>query len=323
MKFFLFGTHWTNAGPDNVNRKLIEVADSRLIYLKSRNKLKKLFETLVALQKCELIILSGICSPRYFNILKISGKKIVYLMHGDIQYENDINCQDIPLRQLQLQDEVLEYASRIVCVSEGYSEWVKNRYTIYKEKITFVNNGLNINRRSKTLKEPFSVAIAGGNRYIKANKYVCEAIKILHKKGIPSKLYVFGRQYPSCADLPYVEGMEYMGHLDMDEYYSYLDNISIFVMNSDVEPFGLTIADAINCNCSILMSKFIGASSILTTENIDIIKDNHNPFEIAEKIIDIEQNPNNSRLYDSIELENISAEASYDNLMQVCVDTLG
>ena len=307
-----------NAGPDNVNRDLINSSDKRLIYIKNRNKYLRLFEIVIEVFRCDIIVLSGICSPRYYEILKRSGKKIVYLMHGDINYENEVNHQNTPLEIIDLQNKIFQDASIIACVSEGYSNWVKQRYPQYSTKITFVNNGVTVKRRDKVSKEPFSVAVAGGNRPIKANKYVCDAAKLLAKKGIKCQVYVFGRHYESCEELPKFDGIKYMGHLDQEEYYNRLDRISLFIINSDVESFGLTIADAINCNCSLLMSKNIGARSILDTREEDIIEDNHNPEEIAKKIIELQKSPNVDRLYQALDLDLISSKSSYNKLVNIC-----
>ena len=331
MKAFLFGFHWINAGPSNVNRKLIwaadkqvseDTADNQLLYLKSNNKYVRLFEATKKIHDCDVIILSGLCSPRNFSLIKSSKKPVVYLMHGDVRYENHVNHQNTSEKVLQTQDEILHIASRIVCVSENYKSWVSVRYPKYEEKITFVNNGLILNRRPRVCKVPYSIAVAGGNRPIKANKYVCAAVSILQSQGIPCKLYVFGRHYPSCEDLPNIDGLEYMGQLDELDYYEKLDKISMFVMNSDVEPFGLTIADAINCNCSMLMSSNIGAASILSMQDIDIISNNHDPQEIARKVLAIEKCPNIDRLYSSIDLSSVSVESSYQRLMHICEEVI-
>ena len=251
MKVLLLGTYQKNAGPDNVNRALLSERDDRLLYLHAGNKYTRFAETVITLKKCDVVLVSGICSLKYLNLMKLYKKPYVYLMHGDLEYENEVNHLNIRADILQTQTTVLSNASKIICVSEKYAEWVGKRYPQYKSKITYVNNGVNICKRNRVIKEPYSIAVAGGNTPVKANQYVCEAVNILNKQGKKCKLHVFGIRNSECEDLPRVPEMRYMGQLDISEYYDLLDRISVFVMNSDVESIGLTAADAINCYCSL------------------------------------------------------------------------
>jgi len=320
MKVFLLGSHSYNSGPDNVNRDFISVSDERLVYLSTNNKIGKIIEIIKYLKTCDVILISGICSLKILRLIKQSRKPIIYLMHGDIVYENQVNHENIDEKVLNAQNEIFESADKIICVSEKYSEWVGARHTQYKNKITFVNNGLKISRRDKKEKQFLSIAISGGNRPIKANNFVCDAIKILQSKGQKYKVYVFGRNYPNCDELPELDNMQYLGQLDEREYYEYLDKIELFIMNSDVESFGLSVADAINCNCSLLMSNNIGALSIFQIKEEDTIINNHNANEIAEKVSWIQEHPNTDRLYNSLKLDEISVRSSYDKLMKICED---
>ncbi len=323
MKVFFVGKYIENSGPCNVNRALINAADKRLMYLHEKSKPVMLLEAIKCLKSCDIVVISGICSEWILRLIRLYKKKYLYILHGDLIYENEINKEKIPKRVLNTQWRIFRETERIICVSEKYAQWVQLRYPLYKKKITFVNNGLSVSLRKKVSKEPYSIAIAGANRPIKANKFVCEAVKILQQQGLSYKVYVFGRKYANCDELPEIENLQYMGHIDKEEYYECLDKISIFVINSDVESFGLTVGDAINCNCSLLMSSNIGAISIFNTCDEDIIHNNHDANEIAQKIQHIMGNPNSERLYNSLKLKYITTYASYERLMNLCECILG
>lgn len=254
MAWFLLGGHFSNGGPDNVNQALITSADRKILYIKSNNKPVRVLETFWKILISEGVVVSGVCAKRYYDFMKVFHKKFVYLMHGCMDFENEINRLHLTSDFIENERNLLRDAKCIVCVSEGYSEWVKSRYPEYAGKITFVNNGVKLEQREKKEKEPFSVAVGGGNRCIKNNNAVSMAVKKMNSEGIPCKLYIFGRKYPGNEEIEETDYIQYCGHMDKTPYYERLDHISCFVMNSEVESFGLVAADALNCNCSLLMS---------------------------------------------------------------------
>lgn len=322
MAWFLLGGHFSNGGPDNVNQALIKFADRKILYTKSNNKPVRVLEIFWKILISEGIVVSGVCAKRYYDFMKVFHKKFVYLMHGCMDFENEINRLHLTSDFIENEKNLLNDAKRIVCVSEVYSEWVKKRYPEYAEKITFVNNGVELEQREKKEKEPFSIAVGGGNRCIKNNYAVSMAVKKLNSEGIPCKLYIFGRKYPGNEEIEETDNIKYCGHLDKTPYYEKLDYISCFVMNSEVEPFGLVAADALNCNCSLLMSQNIGAKSIMKTEKCDIIQQPHDVDELVEKLKYVFGHPNSDRLYENIDVQACSGKSSFQKLNTIVVGAI-
>lgn len=322
MAWFLLGGHFSNGGPDNVNQALIEFADRKILYIKSNNKPVRVLETFWKILISEGVVISGVCAKRYYDFMKVFHKKFVYLMHGCMDFENEINKLHLTSNFIENEKNLLNDAIRIVCVSEVYSEWVKKRYPEYAEKITFVNNGVELEQREKKEKEPFSIAVGGGNRCIKNNYAVSMAVKKLNLEGIPCKLYIFGRKYPGNEEIEETDSIRYCGHLDKSPYYEKLDYISCFVMNSEVEPFGLVAADALNCNCSLLMSQNVGAKSIMKTEECDIIQQPHDVDELVEKLKYVFRHPNSDRLYENIDVQACSGKSSFQKLNTIVVGAI-
>ena len=108
--------------------------------------------------------------------------------------------------------------------------------------------------------------------------------------------------------------------MDKKPYYEKLDAISCYVMNSEVESFGLVAADALNCNCSLLMSRNVGAKSIMRTEDTDIIQNPHNVDEIIEKLQYLFEHPNSDRLYRSIDRQECSEEKAFQKIKAILGD---
>lgn len=314
-RFFLLGGWRCNAGPSNVNRSIVLNSDKDMGYIRSSNKIIMRIERLKWLFY-PTILVSGSIPGFEIKIFKLFRKKIVYLMHGCLSYEAKINRLNTPEFVLRNERHILSTADTIICVSKTYSEWVKKEYPAYAHKIKFANNGITLNQRPLERKEQYSIAVSGGNRLQKNNGIVCKALEKLNSLGYNCQMYVFGRIYENNDNLSY-PFVHYMGHLNKKEYYNTLDRISLFVLNSVLESFGLVVADALNCNCSLLMSKGVGALSIMSTTDNDVIKDCYDVDEIASKILFLLQNPNYKSLYNSIDSEDASEKKSYLKLKQI------
>ena len=91
MAWFLLGGHFSNGGPDNVNQALIKFADRKILYIKSNNKPVRVLEIFWKILISEGIVVSGVCAKRYYDFMKVFHKKFVYLMHGCMDFENEIN----------------------------------------------------------------------------------------------------------------------------------------------------------------------------------------------------------------------------------------
>ena len=241
-------------------------------------------------------------------------------MHGCLAYENEINKLKLPQVTIETQEKALKDAEHIIGVSEAYAGWLKQRYPAYANRITYVNNGIELQRRESVSKEPFTIAVSGGNRCIKNNVEVSRAVKKLNEDGIPCKMYIFGRIYPENDVIEENDFNKYCGHLEKEQYYQKLDEISCFVLNSEVESFGLVVADALNCNCSLLMSKNVGAKSIMRTEESDIIQNPHDVDEIVLKLKYLFNHPNYRRLYESIDVEGCSEKRAFERLKAILED---
>ena len=322
MKIFLMGRTDTHAGPSNVNKALIRSADNDLLYIKSKNKIGMLAEIFFKSLRADIIVDSAIYNKAPFYVVKSMKKKLIAIIHGHVAYEAIINKFNVPKSYIEGEKLFLDRAELLLPVSEKYAEWFKNYCPQYAYKTRFLNNGVNIKRRKKTEKKPFSVAVGGGNRCIKNNIEVSRAVEKLIERGIPCKLYVFGRKYENNDDIFDFPFVKYMGQLEKDEYYEALDKISLFVMNSELESFGLVFADAVNCNCSLLFSEKVGATSLVETHEEDIVHNPHDIDELSGKVENALHNPNAERIFDSIDIDAASEKTAYQNLKKICEEVL-
>lgn len=318
---FLYGMRNINAGPANVNRSLVEKSGGKIIGIKFKSKFLRLIEGIIKIIWTDTLIISPIMSMSVFmtKFAKRIGKKVVFLKHGDARYESEINHFKNMEHTIECEYFIMKHCDLILCVSEWYMNWNKNSYPEFADKFFFVNNGVNLAFREKKTKRIRSIAVSGGNRDIKNNYEVYQAIEYLnaHMKQ-KYTLYVFGREYKNSFSFLSESDVIYLGQLEKTEYYNMLDQIELFIVNSKVESFGLVVADALNTNCSLLLSRNVGAASILKHRETDYIEDSYDIKEIANKIVWTIEHPNAERIQNSVEINKVSEEYAVQKIIEVC-----
>ena len=118
--------------------------------------------------------------------------------------------------------------------------------------------------------------------------------------------------------MPKGDNIEFKGLVSQEQLYKEMAQSELFVLNSTLESFGLSVFDALQCGCSVLVSNAAGALDILNVTGHDVIYDSMDEDEIAEKIDYLLQNPNNYRLIKSLDFNKISYKAEVEKLEQFC-----
>ena len=323
MKFLLIGDYKDNGGPTNVNRELIDNSDNYLYYIKYDNKFFKFVETLLKILFSKVVIISGYTNNSMFfnSFAHIFGKKSIYIMHGCVKYENSINKLNLEQKYVDSEYLFLNSVDLILCVSEKYSLWVKNFYPNIKTKISYLNNGIpfikNVKKQNHS-KKSYIISLIGGNRNIKNNKIVCQAISDLVKEGYSIEAYLYGRIYDNNETINF-NSVKYKGMIPHDELIRMLQKTNLYICNSLVESFGLSVIDALESGCDILINKNTGASSIFSTEPMDLIDNISDVEEIKSKIIYIMKHSNNQRIVKTIS-NNSDYKSSCKKLLNICKD---
>ena len=314
-----WGDHQLNAGPSNVHRSLITHSSGELHYVKSHKKIVRYIELIWRCIKADVVIIPSFISSQDIRLIRMLCKKLVCISHGCLKQECVINNQrDRQERAEEAERLAFSSSKVVVCVSARHMQVLQSQYPEFAEKMTFVNNGVKISPRSHVAKIPYTIAVSGGNRNIKNNEYVCKAVQLLNDSGFTCKVNIFGRNYPECEDLTKFSCAEYMGQLERGEYYKRLDEIALFVIASELEPFGLVVADALNCHCSLLMSHNVGASAIMQTCSEDYVENPRDVDELARCIRHLLEHPNAERLLASVDVEECSEMKAWEKLKVIC-----
>lgn len=195
---------------------------------------------------------------------------------------------------------MLQLADKIICVSEKFCEYMKKERPDLEGKIDFLNNGIEnikINRRLKKVNEEerFTIISAGGGMKIKNNLSVCKAIEKISNKKI--KFIVIGKLDKDGNEIKSYDFVEYYENLSHEEVLQKMKESDLYIQNSLFETFGLGVCEAISCGCKILISKNVGAISII--ENLKesmVINKVNDTEEIKRKIVLAINSENNKEI---------------------------
>lgn len=110
----------------------------------------------------------------------------------------------------------------------------------------------------------------------------------------------------------------YCGQVNQDAFLSELSLSKLYVVNSIFETFSLTVVEALNCGCSVLVSQYAGITGLLNLTDEDIIYDPFNSEEIANKIMHLLNKPNCDRISRQIDYEKYSFKNMIDGLYFIC-----
>ena len=297
-KIYYVGDMINNTGPAMVNKSYYPYLKDKMIFCFSNKKIIRTMHFLLNVLFVKNVIISGFSKLNllFLKISKKLNKKTFYLMHGFIKEE--MKYLDVDSKEEKINNEytLLNLADNIICVSERFSEYLKKVYPEFKNKITFLNNGVDINIKKERIKhDKYTIISVGGGVRRKNNLKVCEAID---KNKIDVRFIVIGALQQDGKKIEDYQFVEYYESLSHDEVLNKMCESDLYIQNSYFETFGLAVMEALECGCDLLLSKNIGALSIL--ENVsqnDIINNVDDKNEISTKIINKNKNKKNNNNY--------------------------
>lgn len=327
MNIFFAGNPFGDSGPRIVNRNLIRCIKDEVSFITMRNKLLRFVEVIWKTLRCRLIIFSGVTSYDHviLPICRALKKKIVFIMHGYLEYEDKINRYSNPGGERN-EALLLKHSDLILCVSETYMHFIKRCFPQYSDKLSFLTNGIdwemldNI-RQTDIQRNNRRIVLIGGGRITKKNLEVCKAVDLLNQKNQENffvEVYGDFLENDLSRDISRMANTVFHPIVPHDKLLEVFGSAFLFVQNSDFEPFSLGVVEALVCGCDILISRNVGAIDILTglTDN-DLISNTSDIEQIAEKIYFISSNSNNQRLLSSIDRDETSIQSSARKLLQL------
>ena len=328
MRIFFAGIWFGIGGPREVNKNLVNSLGKRVIALKSQNRILHVFEMFYQITIADVVIFSGVSKydfifAHFSNLLK---KKSVYIMHGCNKLENERNHFHNPLCE-KSQKALMDCSQHILCVSQTYKDLMMDYWPEYKSKFDVLTNGINWDYFSDALKNicrsernKNKVILMGGGRITKRNYEVCLAIERINGSGLAKMevdLYGVYRDNDDSSKIAGLKCVNFKSPVSHNQMLSILQKGSLYVQNSEFEPFSLGIVEALMCGCNVLMTKHVGAKDVMCTKEEDIINDYSNIEELQQKILNVMANGNNKRLIESIDKDVTSTNHAAQKLIDM------
>lgn len=323
MKSIFFCAPYTTPGaPNEVNRNLIKCLKGKVYIIGNYKGVLARLDVLCKILISKIIVISGGARSIYeMRLMRLLRKKIIYIMHGCASLETG---QEWPQ-----EDYVLKHSNLILCVSNSYRIFMQNRYPEYAVKMDVLYNGINwkeyekLSGATKCVSKNYNrIILFGGGRQLKNNYDVCLAVQELNKrynKNIQVDVYGYYNDTDDSPRIDKIPCVSFHSVIPHEDIIVELSKSAVYIQNSDFESFGLGLIDALNCGCSILLTRNIGVTDIINAlKPSDIISNPHDIEELVEKINGIFSIPNNHRLLSSIDKTETSIEKAAENLLQFC-----
>lgn len=323
---FFVGDFATSTGPSIVNKNIKLAIGKRGFYSKSKSKFLRIIELLIKAPFSDCLFF---CSFSKLDVIgiklaKVLNKKTFYLMHGRIQFENDINKRNNELL-IKTEKYILDNVSCIVCVSKMLLNEVAR--DAYSSKTEYVYNCINYSDIivvDDLIKEKNLIMSTGGLIPIKNNIIVCKAIDLLNKKHNCNLQYLLiGDDYGNLDQLKEYNFVKYIKHVSHQECLKYMKKSNIYIQNSLYETFGLAIVESIVNDCNLLISKNVGVKDMISTfTEDDIIYNPNDVNEISSKILHLLSIPNSQRIKKGINAKNTDLKKQGQQLLKVMEERL-
>lgn len=325
MIIFIIGDYRSGTGPANVTKELIKsIPPKNRIILDAVKKPARALEILSRMHRCDAALFSGYSKQNIFGmgVAHFFRKPCAYLMHGCVEYENEINL--VPdAKMASCERKMLKRADLILAVSAQFESWLKERYPEHRDKISHLTNGINWD----IMKENFSgdrrndngIISVGGGMPRKRIANLCLAVERLRKSGHENlTLTVAGDRGADSARIDAFDFVKDVGIVSQSELMKLYHRNRLFIQNSCFETFGLAPLEALLCETDILVSDKCGALSVIKNYQAgDIITDTEDIDEIASKIEAVLKNENHTRLLVELDKESTSWEKRSSQLMEI------
>ena len=322
---YFMGDFCSDVGPAIVNKNYYPYLKENIYCCRTNSKIIRPINFIFNIAKCNILLISALSKfhIKAAKFAKKRNKKVVYLMHGYNKVEYELNGIPNDKRILRdVEEEMLKIADKIVCVSEKFCQYMKSERSELADKFEYVNSGIEVLENpvkgKKEKSDIFTIISVGGGKKNKNNLAVCEAIKGI--KDIKIKFIVIGELGIDGEKIKEYNFVEYYEFLPHEEVLNKMKQSDLYVQNSYFETFGLAIIEAIEMGCKILISKEIGALSIIDNIEKDmIIQNNEDVNEIQNKIKNLVEDKKDYKYITNIEQYTWENEAK--NLIKILLES--
>lgn len=193
---------------------------------------------------------------------------------------------------------LVRHADKILCVSEYERRLIEKDFPGTAEKTLLLPNGVNIEELKRIKRRPSEglkiLSVSRLERYKNLDKLV-EALGILRKRGIDSKLTIVGRgpykqRLKSLSEsLGIAELIDWRENLLREDLYEEYSSSNVFVLLSSDEAFGIAAAEAMVIGLPTVLSDAAALSSYVEKDFALGVSLPLSPDRVADKIAEAVQ----------------------------------
>lgn len=330
MKVLFVGDFKLNTGPALANKLLVKgINEENKIITNQTNKFLRIVEFIFKIFLCTDVCF---CSFSKFNkagirVAKLFKKNVYYIMHGYKSYEYQMNSanfeKSIYTDIKKLEKYIFSEVDRIFCVSQKFKFFMQQEQPTYSHKFDYNYNGIDTeiyanSKNIRTSKKERQIMSVGGGMPQKNNLTICKAIELLNDTyNMNLSFIVVGNSFGQKETFKKYDFVDYYEKLPHGKVISLMLESQLYIQNSIFESFGLSIIEAMMCNCELLISEYVGALDLLDTllDEEDIIFDVYDYREIAKKIKKKIENPKEKDLEKNIDIDSFSYKVAGKELI--------
>ncbi len=202
---------------------------------------------------------------------KISGKPLVIHVHAT---EFDRSGGEVNPKVYAIEREGMEFADKIIAVSNFTKNIITDKYGISPDKVTTVYNAVEpVFDNEPTIWEKKAdekiVTFLGRITHQKGPEYFIEAADLVLKKMNNVRFVMAGSgdmmnaMIARVAELGISDNFHFTGFLDGDDVHHMFRLTDVFVMPSVSEPFGIVPLEAMQSKVPVIISNQSGVSEII------------------------------------------------------------
>jgi len=210
--------------------------------------------------------------PAGIAAARASGKPLVIHVHAT---DFDRSGGNVNPDVYNIEKSGMDYADRIITVSNLTRDIVINRYGINPDKVTTVYNAVDIVElpEERIIKKGFDdkvVTFLGRITMQKGPEYFIEAAHRVLKVMDNVRFVMAGsgdmmdKMIRRAAALRITDRFHFTGFLKGSDVFSMLSMSDVYIMPSVSEPFGISPLEAMQSNVPVIISKQSGVAEILT-----------------------------------------------------------
>lgn len=259
---------------------------------------------------------------------KATGKPLVIHVHAT---EFDRSGENVNQTVYDIERTGMDFADKIITVSNLTKNIVKNKYGQNPQKITTIYNAVEPIKRKIKYKKTINdkiVTFLGRITYQKGPSYFIEAAKLVLQKNENVRFVMAGsgdmfqRMIKHAAAKKIMHKFHFTNFLKGDDVTRMFDISDVFVMPSVSEPFGISPLEAMRANVPVIISKQSGVAEILKHAIKIDFWDTH---EIAEAIYGLTKYKGLAKMfqkYGKNEVDNLKWENSAKKLKKTYQEIL-